>query len=283
MENRSCLVCGSSEKEVLFESTDRRYKLPGNSRSRFFLVKCLKCGFCFLDPLPKTNNELVKFYPPKYWLTKDTSFFGKIAQALFVLDKYHQVEKEKKRGRILDVGCGTGELLSYFQRRGWEAYGHDISNVACREARKKVRNIFCGPLSKADFPKGYFDVVILNHVLHQMINPVTELSLIRKFIKRNGRLIIYVPDIDSWQYKLVGRNWFYLDSPRHLYYFNYKTLDLMLKKAGFCIKRSYHPFWEFPLDLHHGFGDRIFLLPVSLTLRLFGKFRGALAAIANPI
>src|SRR5262249_37551131 len=46
-----------------------------------------------------------------------------------------RVEKYKDRGSVLDVGCGTGDFLSLFDRTRWTKYGIEISDFATTQAR----------------------------------------------------------------------------------------------------------------------------------------------------
>lgn len=289
MERNFCLICNSAQKETLFETFDRRFELVEKKAKSYRLVRCLNCGFVFLDFIPTTKKELSQIYPAEYWQASAGSLFGRLALDFVIWSKYRRIIKFKRQGKLLDVGCGTGELLSFFNKKSWTVYGQDIFPPACEKARKKVENLFCGPLSEADFQPNSFDVVLLNSVLHQMTDPLKELSFIRKFIKKDGVLMISVSDVSSWQFIFSGKNWFHLDSPRHLFYFQPDSIGIFLKKSGFEVKRISRPYWECPLDFFHSCRDYLprilhpVFLPLSLLLRTVPKFRGIMEVVAVPV
>jgi len=77
--------------------------------------------------------------------------------------------QEKGWGRILDIGCGTGEQLRVFQAAGIRAFGVDASPAMLAMARRKLDP--SAPLTCASlplpFPDAFFDVAILSLVAHE--------------------------------------------------------------------------------------------------------------------
>ena len=252
------------------------------------MVKCTKCGFIYLDFNTNSLNEFLNSYPARYWDTAPSNRFLKVAQKYLLSRKYKHVISCKKKGNLLDVGCGTGDLLVYCQNHGWKVYGQDISPTACKEAAKKINNIYCGRLEDAPYNNKFFDKILLNSVLHQMEKPIKELGTIKKLLKEDGQLILSVPDISSWQFVISKGSWFHLDSPRHLYYFQPESILKLMNIAGFTVKKISYPQEECPLDLFHSL-KRYFpktvwfiLLPMTLILKTIPKFRGVMEVIAIP-
>lgn len=136
----------------------------------------------------------------------------------------------KEEGKILDVGCGSGQLIEWLKRHGWEVYGVEISPKAISEANKRGLNVLCGELIDARFPKHFFDTVVLNGVLEHVHDPTELLREINRILKQDALLITVAPNIESYESEVFGKYWSPLDSPRHLYHFSYETLKTMLQK-----------------------------------------------------
>ena len=98
-------------------------------------------------------------------------------------------------GRLLDVGCGLGHLLSGVDPR-WERHGIEISEYAAEKATAHGV-IFHGDLESANYPDRFFDVVTLYHVIEHMEDPERELREIKRVLKPGGWFIVGTPNFDS--------------------------------------------------------------------------------------
>jgi ubiquinone/menaquinone biosynthesis C-methylase UbiE len=112
---------------------------------------------------------------------------------------------EVPRGRILDVGCGHGEIIKYLQKRG-EIIGLDISFESLQQASKHGRTVL-GDGECLPFCDGQFDVVISGFVLHHIENYREALSEIRRCLKANGYLVLLESVENNLLFKL-GRTLF---------------------------------------------------------------------------
>lgn len=250
MEKVNCSLCGSDEKKLLFKCRDCRYHLANDD---FNLVRCQRCGLVYVSPRP-TQEELGKFYPGEYYGDARIGFFGDVISGFLNLQPVHDVRKYKRQGRLLDIGCGTGGFVLEMKKRGFETYGVDISSKACRLAREKgLSNIYQGTLEKPKFPDNYFDVITLWHVLEHLPYPDSILSEIHRIIKKDGILLLEVPNIESLPFKIFKRYWFHLDIPRHLCHWSRKTVGRLLEKNNFEVLQTDYFSLEFPLSTVHGF------------------------------
>ncbi|MHB8278405.1 MAG: class I SAM-dependent methyltransferase [Candidatus Humimicrobiaceae bacterium] len=226
---------------------DYRYEL---SKVEFSLVKCRNCGLVYLNPRPD-NVEIKKYYPQlKYYNIYKKSF--SILLSNYSLIRFiNNIKKYKKKGRLLDIGYGGGGLLYEMQKQGFEVFGLDTSSEAFEIVNKKMgfnKNIFNCELEDCKFPNNYFDVITLCHVLEHLPDPKKTLYEIEKKIKDDGILIVSVPNIDCFVFKVFKRFWFSLDAPRHYYHFSYDTIDKILKSTGFKVIKVNYPPMNFPLD-----------------------------------
>lgn len=139
-------------------------------------------------------------------------------------------------GRILDVGCGPGKVMRVLRDRGWDVYGVDFSAVAIEHARVRLGlNVICGDLLQAHYKDDFFDVVMFNHSLEHMYDPLEILRETYRILKPGGLLLVTVPNAASFEAWLFGRWWVHWDVPRHLYHFTTETMSRLVEKAGFRV------------------------------------------------
>jgi SAM-dependent methyltransferase len=135
-------------------------------------------------------------------------------------------------GRLLDVGCGRGGLTERFVRLGWSAAGVEPSEHAAAQARLRGVDVHVGVLDDAPWARETFDVVLFNHSLEHIPDPVGALRNAAKLLKPGGHIGIAVPNFGSWQRRAFGSDWFHLDVPRHLQHFDAATLPDVVGRVG---------------------------------------------------
>jgi 2-polyprenyl-3-methyl-5-hydroxy-6-metoxy-1,4-benzoquinol methylase len=262
METVNCLLCGSQNYILLLKTKD--FTMPGNDL--FSLVKCARCGFIYLNPMP--NQETIRrYYDEKYF---ESSNLGRLSNEIYRLQIARVfLQLKHPTGKALDVGCGDGSLLFIMKEYGWDVYGVDISDSAVKLAKEKLgtNNIFAGRLEDCRFPSAFFDIISLRHVLEHLNKPYDTLVEIKRILKKDGILSITVPNIDSIYFHFFKKNWFHLDIPRHLYQFSARTLKDLLNKAGFKIIKRGNPL-EDPLDLFRDLLQSVGIRPLVLPKRL---------------
>ena len=148
-------------------------------------------------------------------------------------------------GKILDIGCGFGKFLLRAKKAGWDAYGIEVSDSAVDVARRmglQVKKID-GRFETVDFPEEFFDCILLNNVLEHCHYPKRALNQCYRILKKNGYLIVVVPNFDCYDRRIFKQYWGHLDIPRHLYHFNPHTLSALLVKVGFCIEKIKYKKW----------------------------------------
>ena len=233
MEVTNCNLCHSSEFRCLFKISDAK------TNEEFSILRCRNCGLVCLNP--KLNQQqLEAYYPPQYYLRGSPPKSEKQLRQ-YQEDKIKKLEKFKKPGRVLDIGCGIGRFLAIARERGYECYGVESSKLASDYAATHLRlNVINGDLLDAGYPRGYFDVITLYHVLEHLSYPKETLMKVREILKEDGILIITAPNFASPEAKIFKDRWFHLDVPRHLYHFTPTSLHRLLNEAGFkVVKTSY--------------------------------------------
>lgn len=238
---------------------------------RFRLVQCSECGLVYVNPRPNPQ-ELQGYYSKEYY-ESNWSVVGELDSRLF-LDLNRRIEyvgRYKKSGRVLDVGCGSGDFLGEMKAIGWDVYGVDASRSACDRAVAKIgTNIYCGSLDDCHFVGEFFDVVTMWHVLEHVDDPNATIKEIGRILKNDGLLILEVPNIDSPIYKATRQYYSALDVPRHLIHFSLKTIERLIVRNGFRIIMVNSQTLEMPLIFFHSFLNMLkFGYELSPTKRRF--------------
>lgn len=200
---------------------------------------CTSCGLVRLHPVPR---DLKKYYPSRnyysYSANKNVSFFGRLRAFLIVHELFFMVPampKRGTRGKILDLGCGSGDTLGQLKSIGWDVYGLDLDSAAIRVARERgLKNVALG--SHRDMKKyrdNFFDVIRLYHVIEHIDNSPEFFQLAYDKLKPGGELILGTPNSASLIARLAKQYWYNLDAPRHLYLFSPKNLTKLALKAKF--------------------------------------------------
>lgn len=145
-------------------------------------------------------------------------------------------------GKLLDLGCGTGNFLAHMRDRGaWDVYGLDVNRRAVSYARDRLDiEVRGGTLKEARYPADFFDVVSMWNVLEHLHDPVATLREVKRILQPEGALFLSVPNSGSVDARLFGPCWVGLDPPRHLYTFDRTTLELLLARSGFRMAESAH-------------------------------------------
>lgn len=262
METTNCNLCGSDVSDLVYVERDRLLGLPGP----FHLVRCRRCGLLYLNPRPSVE-EIGHYYPSEY------APFSIAPQdhcsAMDRLDASWGYQKRARSlalarpwgGRLLDIGCATGNFLATVRRSGsWKVEGLDISPEAARYARERhALQVFVGEVHQANYPNACFDAVSMWNVIEHLHDPRGTLVEIRRIMKPGGLLVVGTPNLWSVDARLFGPYWLGLDAPRHLCVFSPATLRRLLQETGFRIDcvRSFGGYFPFASSLQWWLDDHL--------------------------
>jgi 2-polyprenyl-3-methyl-5-hydroxy-6-metoxy-1,4-benzoquinol methylase len=137
------------------------------------------------------------------------------------------------RGRLLEVGCGRGALLSTMQSFGWRAEGVDVDPVVVAAARRNGLDVHAGTLHARKFPDATFDAVVMSHLLEHVHHPLELLMEARRVLKPGCHLVLATPNAASLGHRILREEWPFLDPPRHLQVFTPRALRQLVIAAGF--------------------------------------------------
>lgn len=194
------------------------------------------------------DDEIAGFYPKQYWwsgarpglLKKLEADYRRIAlrgHIAFIT----KAAANRTGLDLLDVGCGSATLLGLMKRRGFQVIGVDFSQEAAAVAETENGvQVVVGSLEDAAFPAHSFDIVTLFHVMEHVTNPRNVLREVARILRPEGSIVLQVPNIDSWQFRLFGSQWYGLDIPRHVIDYSKEAMLRLLSDAGFTIHRIRH-------------------------------------------
>lgn len=145
-------------------------------------------------------------------------------------------------GRLCDVGCGLGFLLSALEGE-WVKHGVEISRFAAHHARQWGA-VHLGQLEDARYPNAFFDVVVMHHVIEHLDDPVSAILEVFRILKPGGHLLFATPDFDSACARRFGQNYRLLCDPTHVSLFTNDSAHGFLRDHHFVIDRVEYPYFE---------------------------------------
>ena len=141
---------------------------------------------------------------------------------------------QPNKGRILDIGAGTGDFLSVAKQNGWQTIGVEPSDKAKSIAIKKgvlfVENT-------DELENNSFDVISMWHVLEHVPDLDAQIKELKRLLKPDGTLLIAVPNFKSFDAKYYGKFWAAYDVPIHFWHFSKTAIKLLFEKEGMKLKK----------------------------------------------
>lgn len=224
------------------------YLLPKDyflSQESFQIVRCKTCGFVFTNPIPQ-SDQLAAYYDSPDYLShtaSKASFLSsvyKIFRSINIRRKFQLVRTYTQQGNMLDIGCGTGELLAFFLKKDWTVLGIEPNPSARKFAQQQYGLEVHDESSIPTLADQHFDVVSMWHVLEHVTDLNERMKQVKRLLHPEGHLLIAVPNIESPDARHYKEYWAGLDVPRHLYHFSRKSMKTLLEKHGFQLLHM-HP------------------------------------------
>lgn len=227
-----CPICRSAVQSA---GTRASTLDPGR---RFNLLSCPNCGFAFVEA-PRSDFEVL--YDEAYYEGSGADSLVDYKFELQWPDDTVRVyewrgicsiarELQPGPGRWLDFGCGTGGLVRYALRQGFDIVGHDEGWGAGRAASAGIPILSREELFDAQGPK--FDFISAVEVIEHIADPMSVLRDLRTLLNPGGTLFITTGNAAPWRGRLT--DWSYTAVPDiHVSFFEPRTLDFALRRAGF--------------------------------------------------
>lgn len=232
-----CPLCSSVDISERYSCTDNLV-----SHSTFPVYNCKSCGFHFTQNYPD-ENEIGKYYESDDYISHSDSgkgLFDRLYRSVrrFMVSRktsYVTSHSEIEKGRLLDIGSGTGYFASEMKKTGWD--------VTCIEVNEKARNYSKEQYGLDVFPPerlkdpdpGSYDCITLWHVLEHFYDPFTLMNDINRILSQRGVCIIALPNCMSSDAGYYKHDWAAWDVPRHLWHFTPESFKIFAENSGFII------------------------------------------------
>lgn len=248
-EQVSCYICGASEcTEFLIGEED----LTGKD-GEFLYVKCTNCDLVYQNPR-LTIEGIKPFYDSEYIAHRKKKNWGVLTPLYEWAMNKHDRDKERlvkkychvgPETKLLDVGCAVGTFLLHMNKKT----GCKISGVDFKEGLEypdfdKI-DFHEGLFYEQNIPENSMDVITMWHFFEHDYDPNASIEMSKRILKEDGKLIIEVPRLDSFTFKLFGKKWPGVQAPQHTALYSKKTLLKMMEKHGLKVE-SYMPYGAFP-------------------------------------
>lgn len=225
-------------------------------RDEFTYFECSKCGCLQIGKIPKNMG---KYYPSSYYSFKKeegpNNFIKQILRrkrdeyALFkkgligkaIYKKYSNPvfdmigrTKIDYNSKILDVGCGAGNLLQSLNDAGLKnLIGVDPyidKDVRDRDVKILKKNIHELPDNQK------FDLIISNHSFEHIPDQLETLVKVSEILSEDGICFIRMPIKTEYIWNRYGVNWVQIDAPHHFFLHTLMSFELLVKKSGLVMQ-----------------------------------------------
>ncbi len=241
-----CKICGNGAKNSSYSVKEMMF----GYRDEFQYMLCSSCGCLQIEEVP---HNLAHYYPDTYYSYQKVSedkptlrsvligmrdryalfnrgLLGKWLYSKYPNDLFKLLSDcgVHMQSRILDVGCGAGDLLFRLKKQGLEhVLGIDPYNVAdvcypngLRILKRDIHGI-----------DGEWDMVMFHHSFEHMSDQLETLRKVCSLLSPEGICILRMPVVSSYAWRQYGVNWADLDAPRHLFLHSLKSLQILAGQA----------------------------------------------------
>lgn len=229
----------------------------------FDVIACETCGFTHIDPIPSAA-ELEEIYREAYYSTEKPLYIERYKEDLawwnlVYSERYDTFEQllPGTRRVITDIGSGPGYFLLHGKNRGWSTLGIEPSRQAAAHSRGlglEIRELMLDETTAGEV--GTSDVIHMSAVLEHLPDPRAMVRIAHRLLRDDGILCIAVPnDYSPFQQVLreqCGFKPWWVAPPHHINYFDFESLQRLLRSEGYAIERAEA---TFPIDLFLLMGD----------------------------
>ena len=217
----SCRACQSSHVR------------PFGMKLGYRLGQCGKCGTIF-SQVEDGDAAIASLYDHYY---DHAQFTIPDAVAASLERLAGSFEPYRRTGRWLDMGYGEGGVLSIAERRGWEAFGTEISPQALEYGRRRGWTVSDDAENDPQFPRHGFDVVTMIELLEHVARPERFLKEAARLLRPGGVLYVTTPNARSLNRRLLGVRWSIFCPPEHITVWTARGMAKTLKRAGFRARK----------------------------------------------
>jgi 2-polyprenyl-3-methyl-5-hydroxy-6-metoxy-1,4-benzoquinol methylase len=210
------------------------------SKENFELFREESLDLLITHPQPEEKN-LAKYYESDDYISHTDgkrSLFEKVyhfVKTIALKSKLNLInDLQPSKGKLLDIGAGTGDFLALAKQYGWNTTGVEPSEKAKSIALKKGVS-FVENTNLLD--ENSFDLISMWHVLEHVPNLEEQIKELKRLLKPNGTILIAVPNFNSYDAKQYGTFWAAYDVPRHLWHFSKTAIRMLFEKEELKLEK----------------------------------------------
>jgi len=278
----SCRLCNGINIERLFSAQNIHGRQRLNEE-HFDICSCRSCGAIFTD-ISISGDYYDRYYPADYYPEQSKkNIFWKLfhfSERIVLRRKLRLISKYKSKGnRILEIGCAQGKFLTQLPVF-FEKHGIEINENGYRFIKDNIEDIsiYRDDLSVSPFHDKnlIFDVIVLWNVLEHIANPEAFFRNLKPILKKDGAIILTVPNAGGIGFRLAQASWYHLDAPRHLFYYRFEWFKKLLNrhelKIVYCQGEWPEYFQDLPFSILNLFRDSRPLIKYPVLASLFPFF-----------
>ncbi|SMF79631.1 class I SAM-dependent methyltransferase [Candidatus Pelagibacter sp. HIMB1321] len=224
-----CHICKSDQSLVFFNF--KKYQLR----------KCKNCEVIF------NNLDLKKFSKSDFFKSNKVNskdFREEMIKTynyrkkIFGLERFKYIKKKifpnKKKFKVLDLGCGSGYFISVLKDKKIMNKGIDLDVNRIEFCKSLKLNAQLSELSSEK--NNSYDLITMFDAIEHFFDPIKELKTATKKLKSKSYILAFTPNINSLSFELMREDLNLLAVFRHICFFNKESLNYLSRKAGLKIK-----------------------------------------------
>ena len=214
------------------------------TRNGYSLYRCGQCTHRFADVGPgilRQDPEEFRRSLTHNLMQSDSDYYSHLCigerdggptreTARIIIQRLQMLQTQASRD-WLDIGSGSGYLVSELCRLGWNAMGIEPGGWGQIAAQEKGITVIQGFLDERTFDRR-FACISATDVLEHQSDPVSFMKLVKFYLASDGLAFVSVPYADSFHGKVMRHRWSMVEPPTHCQFFTQRSFRLLLKNLG---------------------------------------------------
>lgn len=242
--NKHCPWCGSENAQLHLKLKDEFL-----TKEAFEIYECEDCRLLYTEPRP-AEDKIGDYYKSEDYYSHQENKKGFIPKVYEMVKgvnlkaKYKMATENLHAGHVLDIGCGVGDFLHTMEQNHWETTGIEPSEDAKVIAKKRIKAQIYAPEEIGLLQDESFDLITLWHVLEHVDDLKSEVQHLYRLLKKGGRLVLALPNYQSFDAQHYKEFWAAYDVPRHLNHFCQKSINNIFSNSGLELKKTDKLVWD---------------------------------------
>lgn len=207
----------------------------------FHIEECSAGCIARTVPPPEYSPDLPEGGRVESLTQSDSGHFMFAEEIMALLGDY------QPRGRLLDIGSGWGHVLKLAREQGYDVTGIEASpGVADLASKAFGIDAVIGFFPDVSFEPSSFDVVVINHVLEHMPDPISVLSEVQRILRPGGVIAMMFPNLNSFMRLIMSGRWHGLQPSQHVWQLSVRSVWRLTRMAGLIPVAVRHSHLHYP-------------------------------------